>query len=448
MRLRPFQRRFIYRLYEYHPDGTRRYRRALFGIAKGNGKSPLAAWIAAYELLASEATAPRVIIGAASLKQANLVFGDLRVCVSESPTLKPLVEPYELQVLIKGRPGVAERIAAEAGTNDGARATAFIADELHEWVQPSVARVHLVLEGAIAKRRNAFTLNITTAGVLGDSLLSRMYDHGVAVAKGEVVDDGFLFEWYEADRDLDLDGEAAWETAVRQANPAADDFLDVGNLRHRFQTMPRFEFERYHLNRWTASLNSWLPMDRWDACGGAVEIPDGSPVWVGIDAASKNDHTAVAVVRVDDDSQLHAQVRVFKAPDDGVIDRELVKNYLRDLSRRYEVQGFYYDPRLFWESAQDLLEEGLPMVEVPQTVPSKIDYSMALYNAVMEGRLRHGGDPELREHADAAVAKDRGNGFTLEKLKASRHIDGLVALGMAVQWAGVTPTADPGIVWL
>jgi phage terminase large subunit-like protein len=49
-RLRPWQRRFLYRLYELNPDGTRRYRRALLGLPKGNGKTPLAAAIAAYEL--------------------------------------------------------------------------------------------------------------------------------------------------------------------------------------------------------------------------------------------------------------------------------------------------------------------------------------------------------------------------------------------------------------
>ena len=85
------------------------------------------------------------------------------------------------------------------------------------------------------------------------------------------------------------------------------------------------------------------------------------------------------------------------------------------------------------------------MVEVPQSVPRKIAYSMALFDAVMEGRLRHGGDPVLREHADSAVAQDRGNGWTLEKLKASRHIDGLVAVGMALQGALEEGGGDFGV---
>ena len=49
-RLRPWQKRFLWRAYELNPDGTRRYTRGLLGLAKGNGKSELAAAIACAEL--------------------------------------------------------------------------------------------------------------------------------------------------------------------------------------------------------------------------------------------------------------------------------------------------------------------------------------------------------------------------------------------------------------
>ena len=215
--LRPFQRRFIYRLYEYYPETKRRrYKRALLGMGKGNGKSPIVAAVGAYELAGGRNAAPRVIIGAASLKQSNVVFGDLRAMTSgpdDRPSpLRPFLEFFDQRILLKGQQGVAERIAAEAGTNDGARATAFLADELHEW-EGRKGRVFLVVEGAIAKRKQGFTLSISTAGVLGvrdeqgvaEAVLERMYDHGKLVAMGAEVDDGFLFEWYEAPTSFNLE---------------------------------------------------------------------------------------------------------------------------------------------------------------------------------------------------------------------------------------------------
>lgn len=446
--LRPWQREFIYRLFEYYPEtGRLRYKRAIFGMAKGNGKSPIAAWVGAEGLLGDSSISPRVIIGAASLKQANLVFGDLRTTM-RSPTLKPLVEPYELEVRIKDRPGVAERIAAEAGTNDGARATRFIADELHEWLLAATARVYMVVDGAIAKRINAFTLGISTAGVKGDSLLNGLYDLGVEIAKGNVTDDAFLFVWYEAAEGLDLDDPEQWLTAVHQANPAAGDFLDIENLRYRFRTMPRFEFERYHLNRWTGAHNTWIPMDVWDECGGEAVIEKGSQVWVGIDGGAKRDTTAVALVAKDEAGNLHCAVTVFRPPaEEGQsIDKNLVMAHLRELDRDYEVLSFNYDPHLFAPIAQDLMEEGLAMVEIPQSVGNKIGFSQALFDAALERRLRHGGDAELRAHADAAVALDRGSGWSLEKLKASRPIDALIALAMAVEAAQLDEDTSPWVV--
>lgn len=451
--LEGFQRDFINRLYLRDATGRRRYRRALLGMAKGNGKSPIAAWIGAYELCGGHNRSPRVIIGAASLKQANLVFGDLKTAIVGSVEhpgpLKPYVEPYDLRVLLKGQPGVAERIAAEAGTNDGARATAFIADELHEWVG-GAGRVFMVVSGAIAKRRDGFLLAITTAGVMGtDAPLEALYDHGKRVAKGEVDDPSFLFVWYEPeDADVDVAEPEAWERAVRSANPAADVFLDVESVRHRFETMPSFEWRRYHLNQWTSAYNPWLPMEDWDACGELPEIPEGAEVFVGIDGAAKRDTTAVYVVHRDEDGVLHTAGRVFEPPpgDEEIIDPVLVENHIREVAKTYEVRAFLYDPALFFRSAVALQEEGYPMEEVPQTVPRKMQFAQALYDVVSQQRLRHGGDPILRAHAEAVVAKDRGNGWTMEKLKSTHHIDACIALGMAVQAA--EDDSGGGFLWM
>src|SRR5947209_1758187 len=62
VQLREFQRRFFYRLYEFYPEtGLRRYKRAVLGMAKGNGKTPLAAWVGAYELCGGVNVYPRVM---------------------------------------------------------------------------------------------------------------------------------------------------------------------------------------------------------------------------------------------------------------------------------------------------------------------------------------------------------------------------------------------------
>lgn len=81
VKLELFQKLFLIWLFELREDGSRRYRRALLEVPKGNGKTPLAAWIAAY-LLATQESAV-IPVAAASYEQADLLFGDLRTCVKE-----------------------------------------------------------------------------------------------------------------------------------------------------------------------------------------------------------------------------------------------------------------------------------------------------------------------------------------------------------------------------
>ena len=178
-----------------------------------------------------------------------------------------------------------------------------------------------------------------------------------------------------------------------------------------------------------------------------MEIPEEASVWVGIDGAAKRDTTAVYVVHRDDAGVLHTKGRVFEPPSETeIIDPVLVENHIRELARTYDVRGFRFDPHLFFRSAVALQEEGYPMEEVPQTVPRKMQFAQALYDVVSQQRLRHGGDPILRSHAEAVVAKDRGNGWTMEKLKSTQHIDACVALAMAVQ--GADDDSGGGYLWM
>src|SRR5438876_8091069 len=79
-RLTSYQRRWIYRLFEYDPTtGLYRYKRALFGTGKGNGKTPFEAALGHVCLAGPIAPiSPLVLVAASTREQADLVFGDMR----------------------------------------------------------------------------------------------------------------------------------------------------------------------------------------------------------------------------------------------------------------------------------------------------------------------------------------------------------------------------------
>jgi phage terminase large subunit-like protein len=111
---------------------------------------------------------------------------------------------------------------------------------VHEWTG-NKERVHLVLSNGRAKRAGAWELNISTAGASIRSLLGRMVKLGRAIREGKAKDDRLLGGWYEANDpkcELDLSDPMCCVAAIRQANPAADDFLDVESIAARYPRSP------------------------------------------------------------------------------------------------------------------------------------------------------------------------------------------------------------------
>lgn len=445
-RLTREQKAFIYRAYELNEDGTRRFRRVLRGRPKGDGKTELAAALGCVELGAAGQhgfpASPLIPVAAASFEQADLLFGAARTMIAEGP-LAPFFDVFDTEILRKDGPGRMYRVAAAAGTNDGQRPTFFLADEIHEWLGKK-ERVHLVLANGLAKRAEGWELNITTAGADLESLAGRMYEYGKNVESGQIDDSTFLFDWLEAPDTFDLEDPAQLEQAVRVSNPHADLLWPIENVLRRFHEVPRFEFERYHLNRWTSAGESWLPSTAWDDCKlDGADIPDGGSVWLGVDIGVKDDSSAVAVLWPrEDDDKIVVQAEVFDPPADGSpLDLSKVEHKIRELARRFQVRGVVYDPWKFERSAQMLSDEGLLMIEHPMTNERMAPASARLFEAITSGRIVHDGDPTLAAHVAAGATKDTERGWRLTKANAKRKIDALmamlIALGQADQGASV-----------
>jgi phage terminase large subunit-like protein len=443
-RLRPWQKRFLYRLYELTPDGARRYRRALLGLPKGNGKTPLAAAIAAYELAGGKHVSPTVIVAAASLKQADLVFGDLRAMCRESPTLSAITEPFDLTILLKGTPGRAERVAAEAGVNDGARPTCLVIDELHEFTGRR-ERVHLVLANGTAKRQDSLLLNISTAGWNSESLLGRLYRHGRKLEAGEVEDPSFLFEWHEASKDADLSTEEGRRAAVLSCNLAGGDFLSIDDVLRRYHEMPEFEWERYHLNRWTSSPERFLPAGAWEGRADRHRVVDDTDeVILGFDGSWAGDSTALVGVMVEDPHVFVVKVweRPMQADIGWRVDVGDVEETIRQACRRYKVRHVVCDPSLWQRSLSLLADEGLPMVEFPfRSTARAVAATKNLYDGVTLGKFTHDGDERLAAHVANVVVKEDASGRRITKAhrETKEHIDLAAAATMGYDVLVSTP---------
>jgi phage terminase large subunit-like protein len=176
-----------------------------------------------------------------------------------------------------------------------------------------------------------------------------------------------------------------------------------------------------------------------------VDPEEGDECYLGVDGSAKRDTTAVVAV-FPKDGKFRVSATVFEPEGEDIIDPSAVEEHIRQMCQRYTVKAAPYDPHLFWRSAQSLLDEGYPMEEFPQSHARMVPASQQLYDAVMEGRIIHDGDPVLRSHADAAIARETGRGWRLDKDKATDHIDAIVALAMAVNYATEDEDSAPWVM--
>lgn len=449
-RLTGDQRRFLDRLFRYdRRTGRLRVRIALLGRAKGWGKTEFIAAVVLFMLAGPIAPlAPNIPIAAASFEQADLLFGTAKVMATEGP-LAPFLETYDTEILLREGPGRAFRVAAAAGTNDGGRPTLFAADELHEWTGGR-ARVFLVITNSIAKRKDGLVLVISTAGSPDSELLRGLYDRGKAIEAGELVDDEFLFDWREADEGLDPhDGPEARAEMARQANPHIDQFGTLPFVERRWHEIPEHEWRRYFANQWwDAPLDSWLPEGAWDACrtpGAAVDR--GRPFVAGVDMALRHDTAAVVIAQAAADGVVVCEAKVWVPVDGESLDIAAIEQHLRALHRTGNLVSCAYDPAWFERSAQALSDDGVAMLEVPQSAARMVPACGHAYELIASGRLRHDFDDVPSKQVVNAVPKASGEGWRLTKGRAKRKVDTAIALVIAVDEATRSAPAEAESVY-
>ena len=439
--LEDFQKDIIRELYQKKKDGSRKYREAMIGLPKGNGKSELAASIACYELLGNKVTSPLVAVAAASYEQASIVFKGMQIMCKESSYLRKVTEVYEKEIQIINNPGRAYRVAAVAGTADGQRNSCFIADEIHEWTG-NKERVHYVLSNNTAKRKDGLILNITTAGFDKETLAGRLYDKGKKLQTKEVIDDEFFFHWLEADPDDDPEKPETWA----KCNPAiAAGWWDINNIKRRFEALPLNEFKRYHLNQWTRSDDeAWITDKDWNACLGEVEFNIDDPTWLGVDMALRNDSVAIVAVQKHEDEKYYIKPKIYN-PLDGKLDYEEIENYIKTMVKKYNVIEVAYDSMFFERSAQVLAEANCPMTDFPQSHSRMVPACGLAWTMISNKEIVHAGEVVFTDQVLSGAQKQTDSGWRISKNKSRRKIDGAIAMVMALDRAA-RPNDRPTII--
>jgi phage terminase large subunit-like protein len=438
-------------------------RRALLILPEGCGKTALVSAISLAELAGHVVMdqsgkrrlrkSPNIIIAAASLDNANRLYGAATAQAGhENSKIRPYLDIQQRTIKRKQGPGTLTRIAAEATTNVGGLPTCFLADELQSW-EGRKASVHLVISNSLTKREGGLEIGLTTPDAAEpDSLLANIADYGKKVATGEIVDPSFLFLWYTAHNNYDLNDPDQLRAAIAEATPAS--WLNHETIAARLEVdrIPVHEFERFKLARFRRATKFWLPGDSWEPL---VDEKRGLPapgtrVVIGFDGSYARDASALVCCEMDGHiSVLDVWERPPKAPHGWNIPRSEVDAAVHKAMETWQVAELVCDPHRWTQEIQDWEQiwGGETVIHFPtSTITRMAPACSRFYSAVVTGKgISHDGNPVLTRHLYNAVTREYNDGaiITKEHRDSPKKIDAAVAAVMAYDRAMILAGIRP-----
>lgn len=281
--------------------GLRRYRRAYCEIAKGNGKSPVAAGIGHYMLSSMKKRDAEVYAAASMLDQAQVAFRHAVSMWEMSPNLRRrLVQNGEKKVTQlsyispkTGRPaGFFKPISADKKGKSGPKVYCALVDEVHE--HPDNTIIEMMRAGTKGNQE-ALIFEITNSGFDKKTVCGQEHDTCIKIVTGESANDAwFVFIASLDESDDPFEDEACWI----KANPNLNVSIHPAYIREQVQeakNLPSKEglVRRLNFCQWTESEKSAIPRELWMRCETEVD-PDalteaGYRCFGGLDLAQVND---------------------------------------------------------------------------------------------------------------------------------------------------------------
>lgn len=480
VRLRMWQADLICDILRLIP-GThqRQYWTYLLLMPRKNSKSLLGAGLAIDGIL--DEPGAEVYSCAADKDQAKLIFGEVKAAVEMSPELDAkqggLLKVYRDAIEYPASGAVYRALSSEAFTKEGLNPSRVLFDELH--AQPNGELWNVMNQGSDT-RAQPLIIGISTFGKKtdasgDDSVCFQQYQYAKKVMAGEVDDPRYGARIYETNdrvRGFSYLDRRVWEAA----NPAYGDFLDPEKMAAVTRKLPEADFKTKRLNIWVTQAKVWLPDGVWEKCEDpGQEIPPGVEVCLGFDGSFNNDSTALVVVRpgeelnFDPNDAAHADlgederdrlavelnaglrrphidvVQAWERPADADPDWSVpileVEEAIRAACRKWQVREIVCDPARWARTYQVLEEEGLPVVEFPQSPQRMVPATQRFFEGVMNQTITHSGDSRLARHVGNAVVRNTAKGFMIfkETKGSPRKIDLAVASIVALDRACASP---------
>ena len=455
----------------HHETRLRRFREGYVEVPRKNAKSTLSSGLALYMLSADGEQGAEVYSAATTRDQARIVFDDSKAMADRVPDLRTYLGVVVLQhsITVAATSSKYTPLAAEGSTLDGLNVHFAVIDELHAH---KTRAVYDVIDTARGAREQSLLWNITTAGTDRSGICYERRTHATKVLDGVITDPALFGIIYTIDDTDDPFQPSSWA----KANPnwgksvLEDDMVAAAR---KAEAMPSSlaNFLTKRLNVWVNGESAWMDMRAWERCAqpGLIldDVPEGTPVWMGLDLAQKRDFAALVAV-FQQDGKWHVCTRLYlnelavqesgnahlsgwarqgyvQVTDGDITDFEVVAEDMRAICRKCDVQEIAFDPALSMYFATKLIEEGLPLVEITQRALFFTPPLIQVENLVHERKLVHDANPVMNWMVSNLVVKvSKFNELRAPtKERPENKIDGPIAMLMALGRAMANAAPEP-----
>ena len=459
--LEPWQKFIVANLFGFYKNGRRKYTRAYLEMPKKQGKSPLAAAIGNYMLIADNENAAEVYSAATKLDQAAIVFGYAKSMIEGLEDKLgygiKTADSFNNRRIIFGDNIFRPIAYDERDKNDGLGPSCAIIDEYH--AHPS-DRIYSVLADGFAARENPLLLAITTAGHDRESACYKHREFCLGVLNGTLQDDNLFAMVFTIDEGDD------WtkESTHKKANPnygvsVNPEYIKSKLAEAKESGMKRDTFLIKHLNVWTDSYTTWISNADYEKCKSDFEPKENEVCYGGLDLASTGDFTALnfdfekeGIHRMKSfyylpetkirqwGGQLGDQIRQWVR--DGWIiqtqgdttDYDYVEKQIKMFASKYQITSIGYDPANSKQFASKMFADGVNMRPFSQGIMNMNKPTKMLDELIRGGKYEHDGNPVTKwQFSNVNLYRDANDNHKVIKGKdPNKKVDGVVAIIMSV----------------
>lgn len=469
---------FIVKCYRLNPNGSRMVRRGAISRPKGRAKSELAAFIACFEALGpcrfagfakgGERTEwgyvygrgepmgepvkrPSISCFATELGQSGNTFDAIRYILDPergrdedepAPQRDRLIAYYGTidvgltRIILPGGGTITPETAKDT-SKDGGKETFCVFDETHLWVLSTLVGLHQTVIRNLFKRKIAsgWCLETTTMYAPGEnSVAEGTHAYAKLIAEGRVSRLRLVFDHKQASAKWDVTKRADRVGGLHEVYGPASAWMDLESIADSYDDpqTSKAQWERYWFNRPVSIQGSFISDVAYTECHVPRSIPLGSDVVLAFDGSRTNDSTAIVIVQMGEFPHTMVGGLWEKLPGDDAWRVPIleVEDRIRELCREYRVLEIAADPSWWARSLELLAEDGLPVVEFPQSSARMTPATNRLRTMINTRAVTHDGDPRLARHVSNAVLYETSRGTHLRKQSETSPLK----IDLAVCW--------------